>query len=142
MPDIQEVIDVTFGELTEEDQKMINAAAEQFAQKCLLSFAKRKGSKPYQKSKLPRVLLPGQSDPEDIEEMKQFSSMLHRVLGETMANHNSTFLHVLVNVFGQNVMSLLSSYMDHLVAQITSTLQRPMARKLLGPLVLRMEMAN
>jgi hypothetical protein len=53
------------------------------------------------------VLLPGQSDPEDIEEMKQFSSMLHRVLGETMANHNSTFLstfrHVLVNVFGQNV---------------------------------------
>jgi hypothetical protein len=38
MPDIQDVMDVTFEELSTEQQLQLKEAIDQFQQKCLMSF--------------------------------------------------------------------------------------------------------
>jgi hypothetical protein len=40
MPDIQDIMDVTFNELSSEQQLQLKEAIEQSQQKCLMSFSK------------------------------------------------------------------------------------------------------
>jgi hypothetical protein len=40
MPEIQDIMDVTFNELSSEQQLQLKEAIEQFQQKCLMSFQK------------------------------------------------------------------------------------------------------
>jgi hypothetical protein len=42
MPDISDVMDVTFDELTPEQQVLLKDAADQFQMKCLMSFGKNR----------------------------------------------------------------------------------------------------
>jgi hypothetical protein len=58
MPDIQDVMDVTFEELSTEQQLQLKEAIDQFQQKCLMSFSKNRSGVPFLKSDMPRVLLP------------------------------------------------------------------------------------
>ncbi|EEC66567.1 hypothetical protein OsI_32740 [Oryza sativa Indica Group] len=107
MPELRDIMDVTLEELSEEHQQMVKAAADQFINKCLLSFAKNRSGAPFLKSDLPRVLLPGQSDFTEEEERERFSGLLYKALGEAMTNHNAAFLnsfrHIMMSIFGQHV---------------------------------------
>jgi hypothetical protein len=61
MPDIQDIMDVTFNELSSEQQLLLKEAIEQFQQKCLMSFSKNKSGVPFLKLEMPRVLMPGKN---------------------------------------------------------------------------------
>jgi hypothetical protein len=56
MPDIEDVMDVTFEELSTEQQLQLKDAIKQFQQKCLISFSKNRSGVPFLKSDMPRVL--------------------------------------------------------------------------------------
>lgn len=107
MPELTDILDITFEELSEDHQLMLKTAADQFIKKRLLSFAKNRSGAPFLKSDLPRVLLPGQSDLAENEEREKFSGLLYKALGKTMTNHNAAFLnsfrHIMVSIFGQHV---------------------------------------
>jgi hypothetical protein len=60
MADIQDVLDVTFNELSSEHQLLLKEVVEQFQQKCLMSFSKNRSGVPFLKTDMPRVLLPGE----------------------------------------------------------------------------------
>jgi hypothetical protein len=62
MPDIQDVLDVTFNELSSEQQLQLKEAMDQFQQKWLMSFSKNRNGVPFLKSDMPRVLMPGETD--------------------------------------------------------------------------------
>jgi hypothetical protein len=62
MPDIQDALDVTFNELTTEQQLQLKEAIDQFQHKCLLSFSKNRSGVPFLKTDMPRVLMPGETD--------------------------------------------------------------------------------
>jgi hypothetical protein len=55
MLDIQDIMDVTFNELSTEQQLHLKEAIEQFQQKCLMSFSKNRSGVPFLKSEMPRV---------------------------------------------------------------------------------------
>jgi hypothetical protein len=62
MSDIQDVMDVTFEELSTEQQLQLKEAIEQFQQKCLISFSKNRSGVSFLMSDMPRVLMPGEPD--------------------------------------------------------------------------------
>jgi hypothetical protein len=62
MPDIQDVMDVTFEELSTEQQLQLKEAIEQFQHKCLMSFSKNRSGVPFLQSDMPRVLMPREPD--------------------------------------------------------------------------------
>jgi hypothetical protein len=49
MPDIGDVMDVNIEDLSPEQQQQLKDAADQFQQKCLLSFKKNRSGVPYLK---------------------------------------------------------------------------------------------
>jgi hypothetical protein len=55
-------VDVTFNELSSEQQLQLKEAIEQFQQKCLMSSSKNRSGVPSLKSDMPRVLMPGEPD--------------------------------------------------------------------------------
>jgi hypothetical protein len=70
MPDVHDVMDVTFDELTPEQRVQMKDAIDQLQQKCLMSFGKNRSGVPYLKSDMPRVLLPGEPDTTTTKEKK------------------------------------------------------------------------
>jgi hypothetical protein len=62
MPDIQAVLDVTFNELSTEQQLQLKEAIDQFQQKWLMSFSKNRSGVPFLRAEMPRVLMLGESD--------------------------------------------------------------------------------
>jgi hypothetical protein len=55
-------MDVTFEELSTEQQLQLKEAIEQFQHKCLMSFSKNRSGVPFLQSDMPRVLMPGEPD--------------------------------------------------------------------------------
>jgi hypothetical protein len=53
MSDIQDVMDVTFEELSTEQQLQLKEAIEQFQQKCLISFSKNRSGVSFLMSDMP-----------------------------------------------------------------------------------------
>jgi hypothetical protein len=68
MPDIHDVMDVAFDELSPEPQVQLKDAIDKFQQKCLMSFGKNRSGVPYLKSYMPRVLLPREPDTTSAQE--------------------------------------------------------------------------
>jgi hypothetical protein len=91
MPDIQDVLDVTFNELTTEQQLQLKEAIEQFQQKCLMSFSKNRSGVPFLKSKMPRVLMPGETDTTAAAEKQEVFGMIQQTMEDIMARHNTAF---------------------------------------------------
>jgi hypothetical protein len=54
MPDIHDTLDVTFNELTTDQQLQLKEAIDQYQHKCLLSFSKNRSGVPFLKSEMPR----------------------------------------------------------------------------------------
>jgi hypothetical protein len=71
MPDVHDVMDVTFDELSPEQRVQLKDAIDQFQQKCPISFGKNRSGVPYLKSDMPRVLLPGKPDTTTAEEKRR-----------------------------------------------------------------------
>jgi hypothetical protein len=107
MPDIQDVLDVTFSELSSEQQLLLKEAVEQFQQKCLMSFSKNRSGVPFLKSDMPRVLMPGETDATAAVEKQEAFGMIQQAMEDTMARHNAAFLNnfrqMMVGVFGPSV---------------------------------------
>jgi hypothetical protein len=92
MPDIQDIMDVTFNELSSEQQLLLKEAIEQFQQKCLMSFSKNRSGVPFLKSEMPRVLMPGETDTTVAAEKQEIFGMIQQTMEDIMARHNTAFL--------------------------------------------------
>lgn len=62
----QQTLSCNFGRAPEEWRDIIKKATQQYQDKCLMSYAKDLQGNVYQKNYLPRVLLDGQPDPNDV----------------------------------------------------------------------------
>jgi hypothetical protein len=105
IPDIQDALDVTFEELSTEQQLQLKEAIEQFQQKCLMSFSKNRSGVPFPKSDMPRVLMLGEPDTTTAEEKQEVFGMVQKALEDIMSRHNTAFLNsfrqMMVGFFGQ-----------------------------------------
>jgi hypothetical protein len=86
-------MDVTFEELSTEQQLQLKDAIEQFQQKCLMSFFKNRSGVPFIKSYLPRMLMPGEPDSTTAAEKQEVFGMVQKTLEDIMARHNTAFLN-------------------------------------------------
>jgi pantothenate kinase type III len=107
MPDIHDVMDVTFEELSTEQQLPLKEAIEQFQQKCLMSFSKNRSGVPFLKSDMPRVLMPGEPDTTVAAEKQEVFSMVQKMMEDILARHNTAFLNsfrqMMTGIFGPSV---------------------------------------
>jgi hypothetical protein len=111
MPDISDVMDVTFYELTPEQQVLLKDAADQFQMKCLMSFDKNRSGVPYLKSEMPRVLMPGEPDTsfqEKEEALNAFWETAEAVLGRHHTTFLSMFKQMMIGVFGPGMEKMFS----------------------------------
>jgi hypothetical protein len=93
IPDIQDVMDVTFNELSSEQQLQLKEAIDQFQHKCLMSFSKNRSGVPFLKSEMPRVLVPEETDATVFAEKQEVFGMIQRTMEDIMARHNTAFLN-------------------------------------------------
>jgi hypothetical protein len=104
MPDIGDVMDVNIEDLSPEQQQHLKDAADQFQQKCLLSFKKNRSGVPYLKNEIPRVLLPGESDTTTQQEREECMQAFRDAADDLLSRHHRAFLGVfkqmMVAVFG------------------------------------------
>jgi hypothetical protein len=107
MPDIQDVMDVTFEELSTEQQLQLKEAIEKFQQKCLMSFSKNRSGVSFLKSDMPRVLMPGEPNTTAAAEKQEVFGMVQKTLEDIMARHNTAFLNsfrqMMTGIFGPSV---------------------------------------
>jgi hypothetical protein len=92
MHDIQDIMDVTFNELSSEQQLLLKEAIEQFQQKCLMSFSKNRSGVPFLKSEMPRVLMSEETDTTSAAEKQEIFGMIQQTMEDIMAWHNTAFL--------------------------------------------------
>jgi hypothetical protein len=80
MPNIQDVLDVTFNELSSEQQLQLKEDMDRFQQKCLMSFSKNRSGVPFLKSDMPRVLMPGETDATTAAEKQEAFGMIQHCI--------------------------------------------------------------
>jgi hypothetical protein len=111
MPDIHDVMDVTMGDLSPEQQVQLKDATDQFQHKCLMSFGKNRSGVPYVKSDVPRVLLPGEPDTMSAEEKQEALNAVRQTMENIMPKHHTAFLtmfkQMMVGVFGPGMERML-----------------------------------
>jgi hypothetical protein len=111
MPDIHDVMDVTFDELSPEQQVQLKDAIDQFQQKCLMSFGKNRSGVPYLKSDMPRVLLPGEPDSTSAQEKQEVLQAFRETIDNVMVKHHTGFLNMLkqmrIGVYGPGMERML-----------------------------------
>jgi hypothetical protein len=93
MPDIQDIMDVTFNELSSEQQLQLKEAIDQFQRKCLMSFSKNRSGVPFLKSETPRVLIPRETNVIVTAEKQEVFGMIQQTMEDIMARHNTAFLN-------------------------------------------------
>jgi hypothetical protein len=111
MPDIQSVLNVTFQELSTDQQLVLIEAMDQFQHKCLLCFSKTRSGVPFLKSEMPRVLMLGESDATAVAEKREAYEVIQRSMEEIMAKHNTAFL----NMFKQMMVSVFVPSMEKML---------------------------
>jgi hypothetical protein len=94
MPEIGDVKDVTIDDLSPEQQAQLKDAIDQFQQKCLMSFSKKRSGVPYLKSEMPRVLLPGEPDTTSFQEKQEALNAFRETIETVMGRHHTTFLNM------------------------------------------------
>jgi hypothetical protein len=104
MPDIRDIMDVNIEDLSPEQRQQLQDAADQFQQKCLLSFKKNRSGVPYLKNEMPRVLLPGESDATTQQEREECMQAFRDTADHVLSRHHRAFLgafkQMMVAVFG------------------------------------------
>ena len=84
---------VSYEDLPNEDKDVISKAIEEFQNECLLSYTKTCDNKVIQKYPLPRVLLHGQSDTDEAEDMRFFVEAVNKSVHDAILSHNIVFLN-------------------------------------------------
>jgi hypothetical protein len=111
MLDIHDVMDVSFDELSPEQQVQLKDAINQFQQKCLMSFGKNRSGVPYLKSDMPRVLLPGEPDSTSAQEKQEVLQAVRETIDNVMVKHHTGFLNMLkqmmIGVYGPGMERML-----------------------------------
>jgi hypothetical protein len=82
--DNQAILKVNLEDLPKDQKALIKQGAEEFREKCLLSYSRTHNSV-VQKTPLPSVLLHGQS--EDVE-ARTIAHLVHKTIYEAFSNHN------------------------------------------------------
>jgi hypothetical protein len=120
MPDIHDVMDVAFDELTLEQQVQLKDAIDQFQNKCLMSFGKNRSGVPYLKAEMPRVLLPGQPNTTAFQEKREALEAFQETIENVMVRHHTAFLsmfkQMMIGVFGPGMEKTLSRVSPQLSA--------------------------
>ena len=91
------ILKVNLEDLPDDQKALIDQAAEEFHEKCLLSFSKMRDSV-IQKTPLPSVLLHGQSEE---AEARAIAHLVHKAIHETFTNHNQILANLIGNVMKQ-----------------------------------------
>ena len=85
---------VPYEDLPDGDKDVISKAIEEFQNKCLLSYTKTRDNKVIQKYPLPRVLMHGQSDIDEVDDRHFFVDVVNKSIHDAMLNHNTAFLNI------------------------------------------------
>ena len=88
---------VPYEDLPDKDKYVIGKAIEEFQNKCLLSYTKTRDNKVVQKYPVLRVLMHGQSDTDETDDMRFFIEAVNKSVHDAMLNHNTTFLNTFHN---------------------------------------------
>jgi hypothetical protein len=91
MPDIGDIMDVNNEDLSPERQQQLKDDADQFQQKCLLSFKKNRSGVPYLKNEMPRVLLPGESDATTQQEREECMQAFRDAADDVLSRHQELY---------------------------------------------------
>ena len=67
-----------YEDLPDEDKDVISKAIEEFQNKCLLSYTKTRDNKVVHKYLLPRVLMHGQSDTDEVDDSRFFVEAMNK----------------------------------------------------------------
>jgi hypothetical protein len=112
MPEIGDIMDVTIDELSPEQLQQLKDATDQFQTKCLMSFKRNRSGVPYLKSKMPRVLLPGEYDATSFQEKEEVLQAFRDTAETVMGRHHTAFLgmfkQMMVGVFGLGMEKVFS----------------------------------
>jgi hypothetical protein len=87
MPDIGDIMDVNIEDLSPEQQQLKDVA-DQFQQKCLLSFKRNRSGVPYLKNEMPRVLLTGESDATTQQEREECMQVFRDAADDILSRHH------------------------------------------------------
>ena len=91
------ILMVHYEDLPDEDKDAFNKAIEEFQKKCLLSYTKTRDSTIIQKFPLPRVLLHGQTDTTEDEDMRFFKEVVDKSVRDAISSHNEAFVSIFHN---------------------------------------------
>jgi hypothetical protein len=92
--DNQTILKVNLEDLPDDQKALIKQAAEEFREKCLLSYSRTCDSV-LQKAPLPSILLHGQS--EDVE-VRTTAHFVHKTIHEAFTNHNKVLANMIGNI--------------------------------------------
>jgi len=92
--DNEAILKVNLEDLPDDQKALIEQAAEEFREKCLLSYSRTCDSV-VQKTPLPSILLHGQS--EDVE-ARTTAHLVHKSVHEAVTNHNKVLANTIGNV--------------------------------------------
>ena len=92
---------VPYVDLSDGDKEVISKAIEEFQNKCLLSYTKTHDNTIVQKYPLPRVLLHGQTDADETEDMRFFVEAVNKSVHDAISNHNEVFLNIFHNTMNE-----------------------------------------
>ena len=85
----RDILMVPYEDLPAEDKDAIDKAIDEFQNKCLLSYTKTHDNKVIQKYPLPRVLMHGQSDTDEADDMCFFIEVVNKSVHDVVLNHNT-----------------------------------------------------
>ena len=86
------ILMVHYEDPPDEDKDTINNATEEFQKKYLLSYTKTRDSTVIQKFPLPRVLLHGQTDTVEAEDMHFFTEAIDKSVRDAISSRNEAFV--------------------------------------------------
>ena len=95
--DNQIILKVNLEDLPDDQKALIEKTAGEFRQKWLLSYSRTRDSV-VQKTPLPRVLLHGQSDPNEEAKTRIAAQMVHKTVHEAFMNHNQVLANTISDV--------------------------------------------
>ena len=92
-----DILMVHYEGLPDGDKDVVGKAIEEFQNKCLLSYTKTHDNTIVQKYPLPRVLLHGQTDAVEAEDMRFFTEAVNKSVCDVISSHNEAFLDTFHN---------------------------------------------
>ena len=87
-----DILMVHYEDLPDGDKDVISKAIEEFQNKCLLSYTKTRDNTIVQKYPLPRVLLHGQTDIDEVVDRCFFTEAITKSVRGDISSHNEVFL--------------------------------------------------